>query len=436
MTAVGDEKENPTYSKYADEESTIGVVRPPSVGGAILRVIGEGMFASHTLPAEGQIVIGRSATADLRIDHPSLSRKHAVLYTGASMMIEDLGSANGTRVGARELAVGETCPIGMHQVFEVGTVMLVVQPDGSERRPAALDRMQQLPMQELGRVAERIAVGTISVLLLGETGVGKEVMAERLHRLSPRASKPFLRINCGAMPEQLFESELFGHAKGAFTGAVQRKVGLLESARGGTVFLDEVGELPAGIQVKLLRVLESREVHPVGELKPRPIDVRFIAATNRNLQSAAQSGAFRQDLYFRLNGISLTIPPLRDRMAELDELTRGFLADSGRVLSADAMAALRGYAWPGNVRELRNVIERAVLLCPGAVIEVVQLGLPVTPESQPERPASDERQRIVDALMESAGNQKLAAERLGISRGTLVSRLDEYGIPRPRKSGR
>jgi len=281
MAAVGDEERNRTYK---EEDSTVGVPRPlPPTECAVLRIIGEGLFASHTLPAGRPLVIGRSREADIRVDHPSLSRKHAVLYTGTQMCIEDLGSANGTRVGSRELVAGETAEVAMHEVIEMGTVLMVVQPgvatDETRSRPASHGGA----MQQLERVAERIAVGSISVLLLGETGVGKELMAERLHRLSPRASKPFLRINCGAMPEALFESELFGHAKGAFTGAVQRKAGLLESAHGGSVFLDEVGELPLSVQVKLLRVLESHEVLAVGELKPRAIDVRFISATNRDL---------------------------------------------------------------------------------------------------------------------------------------------------------
>jgi hypothetical protein len=231
--------------------------------------------------------------------------------------------------------------------------------------------VQDGAMQRLQRLVKRIAVGTISVLLLGETGVGKEVLAESLHNESLRSKKPFLRLNCAALTETLLESELFGHERGAFTGAVHAKPGLLETAQGGTVFLDEVGELPHSTQVKLLRVLEERKVFRVGALKPRPIDVRFISATNRDLETQVAMGAFRQDLFFRLNGIALVIPPLRERLDEIEGLAKAFIqsasAQAGRarppVLSLEALTLLRRYGWPGNIRELRNVIERAVLLC-------------------------------------------------------------------------
>jgi DNA-binding NtrC family response regulator len=430
---------------YGEEASTLGIERSQTrAGNLIVRVIGDGLYASHPLPPRREIMIGRSQKADVRIDHPSISRQHAVLHPGPPLRLQDLGSANGTRVGERQLAAGETVSIGLNEAIELGTVLMVVQPGelGDAPRP-----VREATMAQLGRVIERVAAGTISVLLLGETGVGKEVMAERLHKLSPRAKKPFLQLNCGALPENLLESELFGHVKGAFTGALQNKPGLLETAQGGTVFLDEVGELPPAIQVKLLRVLEARQVQAIGGLSPRAIDVRFIAATNRDLPAEVARGAFRQDLYFRLNGISLTIPPLRERVSEIDGLAAQFLAQAlaqstpprALKLSSEVLAGLRRYAWPGNVRELRNVIERAVLLCAGDVIELEHLSLPASSpldplRAQPQAVASSpERQRILDALAEAAGNQKLAAQKLGISRGTLVSRLDEYGIPRPRK---
>jgi two-component system, NtrC family, response regulator AtoC len=226
-------------------------------------------------------------------------------------------------------------------------------------------------MQELYRLAERIGAGHIPVLILGETGVGKEVLAERLHRMSPRATKPYLKLNCAALSETLLESELFGYEKGAFTGAAGTKPGLLESANGGSVFLDEIGELPYALQVKLLRVLEERSVLRVGGLKPRPLDVRFFAATNRDLEAEIARGAFRQDLYFRLSGAILEIPPLRERVAEVRALAAAFADAAAKqvglaeppALSDEALALLQRYSWPGNIRELRNVIDRAVLLC-------------------------------------------------------------------------
>jgi two-component system response regulator AtoC len=240
-------------------------------------------------------------------------------------------------------------------------------------------------MRKLYRLAERAAAGPtahglINVLILGETGAGKEVLAEWIHQHSPRANGPLVCINCAAISESLLESELFGHEKGAFTGATQTKPGLLEAAGGGTVFLDEIGDMPSGLQTKLLRALENREVTRVGAVASRPIDVRFMAATNQELESAVEAKKFRQDLYFRLNGISLTIPPLRDRPEEIEPLVHRFITAATAAakrraprLSAEALEMLAGYAWPGNIRELRNVIERALVLCEGAEITLEHL---------------------------------------------------------------
>ena len=236
-------------------------------------------------------------------------------------------------------------------------------------------------MAEIDQLVERIAASTINVLILGETGVGKELVAERVHQLSPRAKKPFLGLNGAALSESLLESELFGHERGAFTGAVQAKQGLLETADGGTVFLDEVGELPMSIQVKLLRVLETRKVTRVGSLKQKAIDVRFVAATNRDLEAEVQRGTFRQDLFFRLNGISLMVPPLRDRVSEIKGLANTFIADACRkfgrpskpTLSPEVLELMRRYSWPGNIRELRNVVERAVVVGSGDIVTLAHL---------------------------------------------------------------
>ncbi len=306
-------------------------------------------------------------------------------------------------------------------------------------------------MRDMHRVAERVARGTISVLLLGETGAGKEILAQAIHRYSPRASAPFVSLNCAALSPTLLESELFGYEKGAFTGADQPKAGLLESANGGTVFLDELGELPPEIQAKLLRVLEQRQVLRVGSVKPRPIDVRFVSATNRDLEQAIETGGFRADLYYRLNGVVMRIPPLRERPNEIQPLAKIFLARAAEglalsvppTLTPRALELLQRYQWPGNIRELRNVMERAVLLTTSDVVEVEHLPVDkMRSEILPEPSASvtpapadpdDERAMIVRALEDCVGNQTRAAKMLGIARGTLIARMDKYKLPRPRK---
>ena len=317
-------------------------------------------------------------------------------------------------------------------------------------------------MKEVYELASKAAQALISVLFLGETGVGKEVLAQAIHKLSQRREGPFLALNCAAISESLLEGELFGHERGAFTGASQARLGLLESANGGTVFLDEVGDLPSSIQVKLLRVLEERRILRVGGRAPVPIDVRFVAATNRDLEGEAQRGTFRQDLYYRLNGITITIPPLRERKSEIVPLSHRFAESAAHQLgrnapriTEEAIECLLAYGWPGNVRELKNVIGRAVVLS-GDEIRVNELppslrerrsSLP-PPARSPSSPdfvdsqsgrglktelADIERQRIVEAIATCHGNQTAAAELLGISRRTLVSRLGEYDLPRPRK---
>jgi DNA-binding NtrC family response regulator len=308
-------------------------------------------------------------------------------------------------------------------------------------------------MRGLHEQIERVARSPISVLILGETGVGKEVLAKRIHERSGRKGR-FVPINCGALTESLLESELFGHERGAFTGAIATKRGLFEAADGGTLFLDEVGELPLATQVKLLRVLEERKVRRVGGDAAIAVDVRFIAATHRDVERDAEHGRFRLDLYYRLNGITLEVPALRDRKEEIVQLAHEFIdascCASKRLrsprLSTEAVEVLLEYAWPGNIRELRNAIERAVLLCDGDEIGAAQLPSKMLNAPRPPAPCRGdarawlqqeieavERTRVVDALARCAGNQTQAAELLGISRRTLVTRLGQYELPRPRK---
>jgi transcriptional regulator with PAS, ATPase and Fis domain len=359
------------------------------------------------------------------------------------MSVEDCGSANGTRVRDRLVPAGTTVDVAPGDAIELGSVMLVIQRVVDTGTAAPATDLQTSAMKTLDKMVARVAAGQINVLLHGETGVGKEVFAERIHAGSPRASRALLRLNCAALTESLLESELFGHERGAFTGATHTKPGLLETAHGGTVFLDEIGDLPLSLQAKLLRVIEDKKVMRVGALETIAIDVRFIAATHKDLETECDRGAFRRDLYFRLAGVTIVIPPLRARVDEIEPLAREFVREAseranrrGIKLSKAALARLKGYTWPGNVRELRNAIERAVLLCE-TTIEVEHL-----PTTRDSRPSSGdlragvveyERQRIVEALAECNGNQTKAAKLLGISRRTLIERLDELQLPRPRK---
>jgi two-component system response regulator AtoC len=449
------------------------------------------------------LVIGRGTEADVRIDHTSVSRRHAVLHfaaeadttttttTTTTMRVEDLGSANGTWVDGKRLAPGASAPVEPGILFELGSVLFIVH-SGAARAPTASSSSPSSPppprerkpgepvvvdpqMERVYELVDLVAKSALSVILLGETGVGKELLATRIHTQSPRAKMPFLKLNCAAFMESLLESELFGHERGAFTGATHAKPGMLEGAHGGTLLLDEIGELPLNLQAKLLRGLESGEVTRIGSLKPRPVDVRFVSATNRDLREWVALGRFRQDLFFRLDGISIQIPPLRTRTSEIPALALAFAqeacANAGKApitISEDAITRLvHHHLWPGNIRELRNVIARSVLLCPSSTLtaadlrfegvgnvpsspppSVVDLSRLTPPSSAPSASPSasspppmsrssnntldpEEERRIRDALERSAGNQTRAAKMLGISRRTLLKRLDVMGVRRP-----
>ena len=294
------------------------------------------------------------------------------------------------------------------------------------------------------RLAETVAPTDSTVLLQGESGTGKEVVARYIHDLSNRSDGPFLSINCGALPESLLESELFGHVKGSFTGAVKDKVGLFTAAAKGTFFLDEIGETTPSTQVKLLRVLQQRQVIPVGATEPVAIDTRLVAATNRDLEDALRRGTFRQDLFYRLNVIALHLPPLRERRDDIPLLVDTFLqrlaASRGaapKLLSAAAEEVVESYPWPGNVRELENALERAWILTDGERIEVSALPERVTDPTPAglvsERPAANptldmiERAYILWVLDSEGGNKTRAAETLGIDPSTLHRKLSRFG---------
>ena len=446
------------------------------LAGIFLLVVSRDAYATYDLPASGTLTIGRGETNVVRVDDPMASRSHACLHAGETMFVEDVGSVNGTRVKDRQLKAGERVPIAVGDTIQIGSSVLIVQrrterPDllrPETLRDGAVAAVAEAvaatrgseAMLRVHALAEKAAAGTINVLITGETGVGKELLAEIVHRKSPRVEGPYVCLNCAALSETLLESELFGHERGAFTGAVAAKPGLLETAAGGTVFLDEVGELPMATQAKLLRVIETRQVTRLGSVKPRRIDTRFIAATNRNLEAEVARGAFRQDLFFRLNGNTLSSPPLRERTGEIRPLAEGFVRqicrDLGRAapqIPSAIFSLLETYVWPGNIRELKNVMERAVLLCSGPVMDRDHLPLDkLLPSSTHNNgsvsgsaphidskeisvngAARSERERMVQALAACAGNQSRAARMLGIPRRTFVSKLDAYQIPRPKK---
>jgi DNA-binding NtrC family response regulator len=298
---------------------------------------------------------------------------------------------------------------------------------------------------EVLKLAETVAPSESTVLISGESGTGKEVLARYVHDLSDRADRSFASINCGALPESLLESELFGHVRGSFTGAVRDKEGLFVAARGGTFFLDEVGEMTPATQVKLLRVLQEREVIPVGATEPVPVDVRIVAATNRDLDEEIRRGTFRSDLFYRLNVITLHLPPLRDRPEDVTLLAEFFLEKFSTSrkreplpLSPEALAALQAYDWPGNVRELENALERAAVLSRGDQIELGALppritdrpAQPLVAAALPPNPTMEiiERAYIHWVLHSENGNKSRAAEVLGIDPSTLYRKLQRYGV--------
>jgi DNA-binding NtrC family response regulator len=348
-----------------------------------------------------------------------------------------------SRVGSTESAA----PLGGRPTCGVATFPETAQ---QHMRDSAEPVQRSSKMLELARMIDRLAVRPISVLIHGETGSGKELVARQLHSKSARAAAPLKVVNCAAIPDTLLESALFGHEKGAFTGADREHKGVFEQAHGGTVFLDEVGELSAEAQAVLLRVLDCALVTRVGGAREIAIDVRVIAATHRDLRALTRTGAFRLDLYHRLNGATLTVPPLRERSDEIEPLARHFLESTARrwgnaprTIDPGALERLSAYHWPGNVRELRNVIERAVALADGDAITVRELpDLVVRARSAGIHAAlrtslhDHEGKLIRDALEKTGGNQRKAAELLQLPLRTFQRRLSQLGLTRDRPSAR
>ncbi|MBA3538153.1 MAG: sigma 54-interacting transcriptional regulator [Deltaproteobacteria bacterium] len=439
--------------------TTEQIERAAPFGDRVLLVIDGANLQALPLPGTGTLTIGRASKCDVVIDSGSVSRHHANVLLGNDVELEDIGSSNGSFVDGVRLSPNTRVQLTIGVPFLIGAVTVMVQTRAASRREPS---PKSSTLAALEQSASRIAIGKLNLIITGEHGVGKGRFAERIHEMSPRRSAPFTRVNCAAISEPLLEAELFGTD-------VPNRPGLLETSDGGTVFLNDVDQLPDQLQQKLLRVLEDSSVRRIGAARARPADLRFIAASSRDLQVEVDANRLRRDLYFRLAGANFAIPPLRDRKDEVLPLAEQFVAAAagplGRsfVLAEEAKQWLSSHDWPGNIRELRNACERAVLLSTGAMIERHHLTVddparrpgssrrsatippplggmtPIAPSaadmpSQVRATVAElEKQRILEALDKCAGNQTRAAEMLGISRRTLINRLDEYGIARPRK---
>lgn len=415
------------------------------------------------------IRIGARSDNDVVLTDSTVSRQHAEIARGASgTILRDLNSTNGTFVG----------PVRVREVylapdtrFRVGHTEIVYAPEDEviEIAPSLSEHFEALVgrsigMREVFGILERVAPTHLTVLVAGETGTGKELVSRAVHARSPRARGPFIVFDCGAAPDSLLESELFGHEKGSFTGAIQAREGLFEAAHGGTIFIDEIGELPLELQPKLLRVLEQREVRRVGSTRAKPIDVRVVAASNRDLRAEVAAGRFREDLYYRLAVVEVRLPSLRERREDIPLLVDHLLKRSEHNrgvhgIDADVRALFDAYHWPGNVRELNNVVERALPFSDGATITIaalppaLQASLPTLASSRantlankvgavrteantdvPFKDAKDllieafERQYLVDLIEKYDGNVSRAARAADMDRKSITRLLKKHAI--------
>jgi DNA-binding NtrC family response regulator len=417
----------------------------------------------HKLQADA-FTIGKDGTNDLVLNERFISSRHLKVSRHENRFhLIDQQSTNGTWVGP--VRVFE-CDIPLFTTVKVGDTELVFEPTSTSALAANAKGGTSYEgligsdgaMRALADVIDRVAPSNAAVSIFGESGTGKELVARAVHNRSTRAEKPFIPVNCAAISKELIESELFGHEKGAFTGAEKTHRGAFEEADGGTLFLDEIGELPLELQAKLLRALESGEIKRVGAARPMTVDVRIVAATNRDLMDEARKGRFREDLYYRLCVVPLTLPPLRNRRADIPLLAQHFMklfAPKGQTvnLGPDAMTKLTNHTWPGNVRELRNVLHRALLLRRGHSVEAGDISfqgagssgpLPAAPVSvgpspisgeiyQPGRTLEDhlvaiEKEIILQALKFHGNSKEKAGRELGIGRSTIFKRLKDWGL--------
>ncbi len=405
--------------------------------------------AKHVpLPARGELVFGRGEQADVRIADTAMSRAHAKLVIdGANVKLVDLGSHNGALVnGAR---VSRERVLMSRDVITLGraSVVYYAAPTAFGLPPLPQHRGRTLVVEDpqmiaLYRRVQQLASLPVAVSIAGETGTGKDVVASALHAWSPRATEPFVALNCAAIPDALAESELFGHERGAFSGAHTAKPGVLEQASRGTLFLDEIAEMSLANQSRLLRAIETQRITRLGATRDREIDFRLVIATNKDLEAEVRAERFRADLFFRLGGASVTVPPLRNRVAELPQLAQSFLIDAAaranrpsRYIASDALAALVRHPWPGNVRELRHTMELLAMTDGPAEITIAELperivhNAAATPHVYDAQRAL-ERDRMAQALVETGGNQTRAAALIGMPRRTFVEKLRLYNLRR------
>jgi two-component system, NtrC family, nitrogen regulation response regulator GlnG len=422
----------PSTRSAAAERLRVEVVAGPDVG----RVLA----LRH-----GRYTVGKSHSSDLVLADSEVSRRHLELRVEPfGVVVRDLESTNGSyHHGARFTEV----MVGAGAVITIGNTKLAFVRDAPPGPfpPSTADRFGRMlgrsrPMRELFALLDRVSANSASVLIEAETGCGKELCAEAIHAASGRPGA-FAICDLGGMPRSLIESELFGHVRGAFTGATSDRVGAFEHAHRGTLFLDEVGELELELQPRLLRMLEEGTFRRVGESSYREVDVRVIAATNRDLPREVEAGSFRSDLYHRLAVLRVRIPPLRERKEDIPFLAEHLLGDSGRVLSSSALALLEEHDWPGNVRELRNVIERGLALTqPGDAIQPSHLGLDAPPPAAAElAPYHEAKERLIEAwerayvervLAEAGGNISAGSRRVGLGRAYLYRLIRKYGLAR------
>lgn len=392
---------------------------------------------------QNQITLGATKECDVRIDDPYISKQHALICKENNIFwLKDLESRNGTWVKNQKI---KSVSLSDRGVFQIGTTKIQYQFSiATEKiRPHAQTQLGEMlgksrAMKEVFALIQRVAPTDVNVCLIGESGTGKELAAQNIHRLSCAAKGPFVAMNCGAVPANLIESELFGHERGAFTGAQERRIGVFEQAQGGTLLLDEIGEMPIDLQTRLLRILENRVFRRVGGNADIPVNVRVITATHRDLATLVQKGAFREDLFYRLYVVPIFIAPLRDRPDDIELLAEYFLrkfdqSPLPKQWSGAALEKLLKHPWHGNVRELKNTIQRVVLFCDNSTINIDLLEkiLPApTERANKESLNFKEKEVILATLKLCKNNFSKTARKLGIARTTLHSKMKRYGLER------